>query len=132
MPGESRGNDVNEDFLKNGAGEITEKDLAEVQSKSEEIRSKFEHGGPLQRFIEDGRLFLSLIRDYTKGQYRKIPWWAIAAVAFTLLYVFNPFDIVPDVLPVIGYVDDSAVFVLCLALVEQQLREYKEWKTTLS
>lgn len=132
MPDESRLNKINEDFVKKGAGEITEVDLDEVQGKSEEIRSKFERGGPLQRFIEDGKLFLSLIRDYSKGEYRKIPWWALAAVVFTLLYVFNPFDLVPDVLPVIGYVDDSAVFVLCLALVEQQLREYKEWKTTLS
>ncbi|HLF20117.1 MAG TPA: YkvA family protein [Bacteroidota bacterium] len=132
MPEKSRLNDINEEFLKRGAGDVTEKNLNEVRDKSDEIRSKFESGGPLGRFIEDAKLFLSLIRDYMKGEYRRIPWWAISAVVFTLLYVFNPFDIVPDLLPVVGYVDDAAVFVLCLALVEQQLREYKEWKTKLS
>ena len=129
---ENRFPEITEEFLKNGAAEITDKDVENVNSKSDEIRSKFETGGPLRRFIEDARLLLSLLRDYVKGKYRKIPWWAISAVVFTLLYVFNPFDIVPDLLPVIGYVDDAAVFAFCLALVEQQLREYKEWKTKFS
>jgi uncharacterized membrane protein YkvA (DUF1232 family) len=45
-----------------------------------------------------------------------------------LLYVFNPFDLMPDMLPVIGQLDDVAVMGACLALVEQDLLKYKVWK----
>jgi uncharacterized membrane protein YkvA (DUF1232 family) len=57
-----------------------------------------------------------------------VPYWAIAAVVFALLYVLNPFDIVPDVVPLLGFVDDAAVMGVCLSMIEQQLHEYKGWK----
>ena len=40
----------------------------------------------------------------------------------------NPFDLVPDMLPVIGQLDDVAVMGACLILVEQDLHKYKDWK----
>ena len=52
----------------------------------------------------------------------------VAAAAFALIYVINPFDIVPDVLPFIGAVDDAAVIGACLMLVERDLRTYRSWK----
>ena len=128
MPREGQFPGIDEEFLKNGATKITDRDIEMVNSKFAEIRSEFEKRGPLQRFVEDAKLLFSVVRDYWKGEYKKIPWWAISAIVFTLLYVFNPFDIIPDVLPVIGYVDDASVFAVCLALVEQQLLEYRQWK----
>ena len=52
----------------------------------------------------------------------------IAAAAFALLYVLNPFDLMPDVLPFIGAVDDAAVLGACLMLLERDLRQYRIWK----
>jgi uncharacterized membrane protein YkvA (DUF1232 family) len=49
-------------------------------------------------------------------------------VAFGLLYVINPFDIIPDVLPVVGAVDDAMVIGALLILVEQDLKKYRAWK----
>jgi uncharacterized membrane protein YkvA (DUF1232 family) len=45
-----------------------------------------------------------------------------------LLYVFNPFDLMPDLLPLIGQLDDVAVMSACLMLVEQDLVKYRVWK----
>jgi uncharacterized membrane protein YkvA (DUF1232 family) len=52
----------------------------------------------------------------------------IASIVFTLIYVLNPFDLVPDMLPLIGQLDDVAVMGACLVLVEQDLHKYKDWK----
>jgi len=47
----------------------------------------------------------------------------------TLIYVLNPFDMVPDVLPVIGQLDSVAVVQgACLILIKQGLHKYKDWK----
>ena len=121
-------NKPNEEFVKEGAQKVTEKDLEKVINKSEEIRKKFSAKGPLARFIEDGQLLIAIVKDYWFGAYRQVPYGAIASIVFTLIYVLNPFDLVPDMLPVIGQLDDVAVMGACLILVEQDLHKYRNWK----
>ncbi|MBL8063533.1 MAG: DUF1232 domain-containing protein [Anaerolineales bacterium] len=115
-------------IIKEGAQNVTEKDVEKVINKSEEIQSKFSARGPLARFIEDGKLLIAIVKDYWAGAYRQVPYGAIASMVFTLIYVLNPFDIMPDVLPIIGQLDDVAVMGACLILVEQDLHKYKDWK----
>jgi uncharacterized membrane protein YkvA (DUF1232 family) len=119
---------IGEELIKDGAQKVTEKDVEKVVNKSEEIQRKFSLGGPLHRFVEDGQLLISLIKDYWSGTYRQIPYAVIGAIVFTLIYVFNPLDLIPDVLPIIGQVDDAAVVAACLILVEHDLRGYQQWK----
>jgi uncharacterized membrane protein YkvA (DUF1232 family) len=120
-----------EEFVKEGSQKVTEKDIEKVVNKSEEIKKRFV-GRSLGRFIEDAQLLIAIVRDYWSGKYRQVPYGAVAAIVFTLIYVFNPLDLVPDVLPIIGEVDDAAVIAACLMLVEQDLSKYKNWKQTQS
>ena len=121
-------NKPDEEFVKEGAEKVTEKDVEKVVDKSEDIKNKFSARGPLARFIEDGQLLLALVKDYRSRAYRQIPYGTIASIVFTLIYVLNPFDLMPDMLPLIGQVDDVAVMGACLLLVEQDLHKYKAWK----
>jgi uncharacterized membrane protein YkvA (DUF1232 family) len=121
-------NKPDEEFVKEGAEKVTDKDVEKVVSKSEEIKQKFNTKGPLARFIEDAKLLIAIVKDYWAGKYRQIPYGAIASIVFSLIYVLNPFDLMPDMLPVIGQLDDVAVMGACLLLVEQDLHKYKDWK----
>jgi uncharacterized membrane protein YkvA (DUF1232 family) len=121
-------NKVGEELIKEGSPKIKDKDIQKVVEKSEDIQKKFRSRGPLQRFIEDARLLVAVIKDYWTGKYRQMPWATVAAIAFTLIYVFNPLDLVPDVLPIVGEIDDAAVFTACLFLIERDLLAYKDWK----
>jgi uncharacterized membrane protein YkvA (DUF1232 family) len=121
-------NKSSEEFVKEGAQKVTEKDIEEVATKSEEIEEKFKARGPLKRFIEDYRVLKELIKDYRGGRYRQALYGTIAAAAFALLYVFNPFDLLPDVLPIIGVLDDASVVTACLMLIERDLGKYRNWK----
>jgi uncharacterized membrane protein YkvA (DUF1232 family) len=84
----------------------------------------------LKRFVDDIRILISMVKDYYSGAYREIPWWAISAVVAALLYVLSPIDLIPDVIPVIGFIDDAAVVGVCLALIEHQLMNYQAWKNS--
>lgn len=117
-----------ENIIRTQAQRVTGEDLEKVLSKSEEIRRKFECGGPLGRFIEDFKLLIAVVQDYWKGKYRAIPFWTVAAIVVALLYVLNPLDLIPDFIPVIGLIDDAGVVAACLALVSQDLHKYKKWK----
>jgi uncharacterized membrane protein YkvA (DUF1232 family) len=119
---------IDKEYVEREAKNISEVDLDTVVERAEAIEERFQGSGPLQRLLEDGRLLLELVRDAQEGRYRAVPVWTLSAAGFALLYVLNPFDLVPDALPLLGLLDDAAVVSACLSLVEQDLRDYQAWK----
>jgi uncharacterized membrane protein YkvA (DUF1232 family) len=115
-------------FVSNRAAGITPGDLDTVTDEADRIRKKFEKNGPLGRFIGDAQLLISAVRDYSRGTYRKVPYRTVAVIAAALLYVLNPFDLIPDAIPGLGLLDDATVVGFALAMVEQDLEDYKAWK----
>ena len=71
---------------------------------------------------------ISLVRSYTKKEYTEIPIGTIIAIISALLYFISPVDLIPDVIPVAGHLDDAAVVGACLALVKSDLDDYKKWR----
>jgi uncharacterized membrane protein YkvA (DUF1232 family) len=120
--------ETREKFIKEGARKVTAKDFMKVIGKGGEIQNRFRRRGPLSRFVEDGRLMVSFVKDYWAGRYRKVPYGVIAAVVFVLLYVFDPLDVMPDFIPFIGALDDAAVVGASLMFLERDLFKYRDWK----
>jgi uncharacterized membrane protein YkvA (DUF1232 family) len=118
----------NAEYVREGAAKVTDQDIENVANQAEDIRNQFSARGPLKRFIQDGRMLTALVRDWRSGRYRGAMRWTIAAAAFALTYVINPFDIVPDVIPFVGAVDDASVIAACLFLIERDLFKYRDWK----
>lgn len=114
--------------MKAKAAKVTEEDLQKILDKRDEIERKFKGDGPLGRFIADVKILFSLVGDYRRGSYREVPWTTIAGVVATLAYVLSPIDLIPDVLPVIGLVDDALVVGVCLTAIDADLQAYAEWK----
>lgn len=54
-------------------------------------------------------VFLALKRKET-------PWYAKALAALTVAYALSPIDLVPDFIPVLGYLDDVLLLPLLVAL----------------
>lgn len=117
-----------EKYIQEGARKVKGRDFMTVIRKADELRGRFRGRGPLNRFVEDGRLMLGIIRDYWARRYRAVPYGIIAAVVFVLLYVINPFDLMPDFLPIIGELDDAAIVGASLLAVERDLFKYRDWK----
>jgi uncharacterized membrane protein YkvA (DUF1232 family) len=102
--------------------------LEYLLSKESKLKEKLEDSGYLEPFSDDLMLFMSLIKDYYKGDYRKIPFKTISAGVIGALYVLNPIDLIPDSIPFIGHIDDALVLKFCLKQAKKDLQKYKEWK----
>ena len=106
---------------------VNREDIKKIVDKTNEILQKL-GGDSFQNLVEDIRLLVSLLQDYRRGSYEEIPWSSIAAVIFSLLYLLNPFDIIPDMIPGIGLLDDAAMMGVWLSMMNADFQRYKEWK----
>ncbi len=51
----------------------------------------------------------------------KYRWWLIIG---TLIYLLDPFDLLPDTLPIVGWVDDGLITTVLVAEVAQVMGEH--------
>ena len=76
----------------------------------------------------DIAVLCSMIRAYAKKQYTDVSIATILLSIAALIYVVNPMDIVPDFMIGIGQLDDAAVIILVLQMIQMDLNKYKKWQ----
>lgn len=84
--------------------------------------------GVLSRMMRALRLFIPMCGDVISGRYRPIPWPAIGWMTLALVYLFSPLDLIPEVLLLIGLVDDIVIVGWLLSKVDAALTDYRHWK----
>ena len=46
----------------------------------------------------------------------RVPWYAKILIAFVVAHTFSPIDLIPDFIPILGYLDDLIIAPLGIAL----------------
>ena len=73
-------------------------------------------------------VMISLVKNYVQGKYTIVPYGTILAVLSALVYFLSPIDIIPDFIPLAGYLDDMAVLGLCMNMVSIDIETYEKWR----
>ncbi|MFC3560677.1 YkvA family protein [Pedobacter jamesrossensis] len=73
-------------------------------------------------------LLFAVAKDYVNGDYNEIPKRSIIAILGGLIYFLSPIDVVPDFVPVLGFIDDVFILNLVYKQVVKDLEKYKIWK----
>jgi uncharacterized membrane protein YkvA (DUF1232 family) len=70
-----------------------------------------------------------MLKAYVKGEYKGIPWKTIVLITAGLIYFVNPFDLVPDMIPVAGLLDDAAIILWIFTTIGKDVEAFDNWES---
>ena len=75
--------------------------------------------GRLERWAR--RLKVEIYALYLAYKDPRVPWHARAFAVLVVGYAFSPIDLIPDAIPLLGYLDDLVVIPLGIALATRMI-----------
>ncbi len=73
-------------------------------------------------------IMFKLVNSYFKEEYTDIPRKQLLITVSALTYLIAPIDLIPDFIPVVGFLDDMAVVSACIKLTKPELDKYLAWR----
>ncbi|GAA4505417.1 hypothetical protein GCM10023172_33280 [Hymenobacter ginsengisoli] len=69
-----------------------------------------------------------MVRSYINGDYRQIPTSTVVSGLAVLLYVLSPIDLVPDFIPVVGFLDDLSLVSWFVGKFNGEIIRFRDWE----
>lgn len=89
---------------------------------------KLDKSDALEKLWQRLILLFELIKAVVNGSYKHVPKATLVLIVIALIYFVNPFDLIPDVIPGIGHIDDLAVLGLVIGQINSDLEKFEDWK----
>ncbi|MEJ2050746.1 MAG: DUF1232 domain-containing protein [Calditrichota bacterium] len=83
----------------------------------------------VREFFGDIEDLIMLIRSYLKGEYTRIPWRFIILAFAAVIYFLNPLDLIPDIIPAMGFMDDATVIAIIVNAMKEEIDEYRRFRS---
>jgi uncharacterized membrane protein YkvA (DUF1232 family) len=84
--------------------------------------------GPLEEVWGYLTGLIRMTRAYFTRQYTGVSWKSIVLVIAGLIYFVSPIDFFPDVIPVIGHIDDAMVVAFVARQIKVDLDDFMAWE----
>ena len=79
-------------------------------------------------FFRRVKVFVKMIKAYIRGDYRAIPWKMMVMLVAGLVYFVMPLDILPDFIPVTGFLDDITVIIWIFNNFKSEIDAFEAWE----
>ncbi len=118
------GNERQAEILLNDAAQAHE-----VLGNAEKLLIKIKNMPVIGGLIDDIGTIIEMIGACLTGTYQEAPLRVVVAAMVAIIYLLSPIDLIPDFIPVFGWMDDAAVITLALSMgVSAELEKYRIWK----
>lgn len=87
-----------------------------------------EMAGKLDEKTDDFKLLVSMAKDTLSGRY-KMDKWNMSVIIGTIVYVISPLDAIPDVVPILGWLDDVTIVTYALTKLKDEILQYRTFMT---
>ncbi len=82
----------------------------------------------VDNFMNTLRTFIRMMKAYINGEYRVIPWKTVLLIVGGLIYFVSPIDLIPDFIPIAGYVDDISLILWIVNRLQNDLHDFEAWE----
>jgi len=120
-----------EDY-KNKATKILENKSKVTDHLNEALKKLLERSPRLQNIFNDLKDLIQMTSYWVGGKYPDLSYQTALLVLVAILYFLNPFDLIPDIIPVLGFTDDAAVLAIVMKSVGSDLEKFRDWKRRLN
>ncbi|MDY3080141.1 MAG: YkvA family protein [Oscillospiraceae bacterium] len=80
-------------------------------------------------YVADIQDIIAMLNDYYHGRYRKLPFAVLAGALGVVAYLVSPIDLIPDGIPVLGFIDDAFIINIVLNIcLDTELNRYRKWR----
>lgn len=97
--------------------------ISEAQAKINDVASQ-----SIAAASDGLNVLLRMLTAYATGQYREIPWRTLAVITAAIVYFVMPLDFLPDLLPVLGLMDDVALIAWTISQVKVDVDRFLAWE----
>jgi len=100
----------------------------EEHINDDSVKAKLKKAYPAFKTVfENVRELYALFKDAVRGDF-ELPQSSVAIIGGGLLYFIMPMDLIPDFIPVVGYLDDLAVLTTIMTTLKDEIEVYRAWK----
>lgn len=97
-----------------------------IESATEKLK-KFAENPQIQEVKAHVDIITRMVKYHINGVYR-ISNKTLAILAMGLVYFITPIDLIPDFIPMIGYVDDLSVLVAVIKALQEDIHKFMAWE----
>jgi len=101
-----------------------------VAQAKDETLNKVKNVSVLASLLDNIRTAYDLVSDSVTGRYKGVSKSMIALLAGGLAYLALPIDLVPDFIPVAGWMDDAAVLGWIFTRCADEFKKYRDFKNS--
>lgn len=112
----------------NNSSEKILKDSSRLNKLYKLALKKFDKLGLSEFTLKNLKTMISMAQDFINGNYRAYNRKNIILIIYGLLYLVNPFDLIPDFLIGIGFLDDIYVMKFIIKKITKEIDRYNAWK----
>lgn len=73
-------------------------------------------------------VFIRMLKSYINGEYRDYPKRSLTLILFGLIYFLIPLDMIPDFIPITGFLDDLTVILWIFRSIQKDIIAYLDWE----
>ncbi|NVO84614.1 YkvA family protein [Hymenobacter terrestris] len=101
-----------------------------LNETANKLASKESGDNKFKQLFSVAYTLIRLVRNYVSGDYRQVETGTIVSGLGVLLYVLSPIDLVPDFIPVVGFLDDLALISWFVGKFQSELERFRDWEQT--
>ncbi|MGX1752736.1 YkvA family protein [Sphingobacterium sp. NPDC055346] len=98
---------------------LTNEDIEIAEGKAQHLEGK----------TNELKLLISMIKDTFSGRY-KMNKWNMSIIVGTIVYVISPIDAIPDIIPVLGWLDDASIVGFAISKLADEVDRYRKFQKT--